>query len=482
MRGSGWIFVLGFGIVASSCLDPTEIVLQLSTDVACSAVVANGVAIAIGAPDDDDASSVHVVTMLCSPDGSIGSLVVTPSGAIDQDIGVRVTLGVDASAETCGPPRYDGCIVSRRALRFDPHTPLTLPISLDQACIGVPCTPDSTCVNGTCVDASVPPCTGICGVEDAAPPPVDAPPDAPAVPTILMFGGSKNCDGTTPALLGDAWTWDGTAWKPAVVPTMLAQRYLAGAAANVVHGGFGLNDQFLGDMWIESGGTWTSPSINTPSPRSFAAMSTIGLGGAPVLYSGCSSCYSTAAPINDTWTWNGTGWASAGVSAPSPARIASAMAPFGKVALLFGGITSYATGATDLQDTWTFDGNAWSVAPSNTKPPVRDGHAMATLGSTVVLFGGEYLVGNAFAGRNDTWTWNGTTWILQQPSASPGLRFFSVMAPLGNTLVLFGGVDATSTKAPPLAETWIWDGKNWMNKTDVNNSPPARCGAMMVVQ
>jgi hypothetical protein len=157
--------VVGFAVSAMSCLAPTEIVLVLSTDVACAVVAQNGVAIALGAPGDED-SGIATSTKLCSDDGGIGTAVLLPHTSLDQPIGIRVTLGVDAAADNCGPS-FAGCIVARRSLRFDPHTPLTLPIDLDQACIGVPCTPDSTCVSGSCVEAGVE-CDGSsCGLPDA---------------------------------------------------------------------------------------------------------------------------------------------------------------------------------------------------------------------------------------------------------------------------------------------------------------------------
>jgi hypothetical protein len=92
---------------------------------------------------------------------------------------------------------------------------------------------------------------------------------------------------------------------------------------------------------------------------------------------------------------------------------------------------------------------------------------MASLGGTAVLFGGndEDFSNGALS---DTWTWDGTAWTQMSVSGPPGRRL-AVMAPFGNTVVLFGGQDATATA---LSDTWAWDGSSW---AQVNVSgPPAR--------
>ncbi len=153
--------------LVSSCLDPTEIIIEVSTNVACSVVLANGVAIIVGAPGADD-GGINTVTMMCSPDGDVGTLVVTPSGSAEDEVGVRVMLGIGTPVEQCQAPNFDDCIVARRAIRYTPHHPLELPILLDQACIGVSCDPSSTCVGGFCQDAGGNDCDGgVCNVPPA---------------------------------------------------------------------------------------------------------------------------------------------------------------------------------------------------------------------------------------------------------------------------------------------------------------------------
>jgi hypothetical protein len=61
----------------------------------------------------------------------------------------------------------------------------------------------------------------------------------------------------------------------------------------------------------------------------------------------------------------------------------------------------------------------------------------ATLGQ-VVVFGGTSGPPQAL---NDTWGWNGTTWIQLSLANQPSARYWPVMDfdPLSDGLVLFGG-------------------------------------------
>ncbi len=153
----------------ASCLGPTEIVVELSTDVPCDVVTANGVAIAIG-PPGNDTNETSASTHACTTSSNLGSLVIVPSGA-GPTVGIRVTLGVNASIEECNAGNdFSGCIVARRSLDYDPHQPLMLPIALQSDCLTQPCDPTSTCYDGICVDAGVTCANGTCALRDAGAP------------------------------------------------------------------------------------------------------------------------------------------------------------------------------------------------------------------------------------------------------------------------------------------------------------------------
>ncbi|MBI3202397.1 MAG: LamG domain-containing protein [Myxococcales bacterium] len=145
------------GALAGGCREPTQITVVLSTDVDCPRVVETtlGVGTLSNVNDKPPASGRKGCK---TASGRIGSLVVVPSGDDHAEVALLAVMTVDqAQVSTCDPltpgPK---CVVARRALRYVPHTPLTLPIELSTSCLGVKCQPDETCFKGLCVSAKIP--------------------------------------------------------------------------------------------------------------------------------------------------------------------------------------------------------------------------------------------------------------------------------------------------------------------------------------
>jgi hypothetical protein len=168
------VLVLG----ACGCRPPTEVTIVITTNVACEKVTDTG--IVVGSAADVEQKHVGTVTSTCT-NGRIGTIVLVPSKARDAAFVVKVVSAVGAglSSEGClaNPTNPDdvkgerGCIVARRELGFIPQTPLTLPIVMHQACIGVQCAPDQTCIEGgVCASDKVDPhlCAGPGGCEESA--------------------------------------------------------------------------------------------------------------------------------------------------------------------------------------------------------------------------------------------------------------------------------------------------------------------------
>jgi len=95
----------------------------------------------------------------------------------------------------------------------------------------------------------------------------------------------------------------------------------------------------------------------------------------------------------------------------------------------------------------------------------------------VVLFGGwkgSYPTGL----RNETWTWDGTTWTQRFPAHAPPPRDSAAMAYDGvrKNVVLFSG---TNYYSYCVHDTWVWDGQDWIEQTawSGNAGPPCRYGA-----
>ena len=96
-------------------------------------------------------------------------------------------------------------------------------------------------------------------------------------------------------------------------------------------------------------------------------------------------------------------------------------ATLGNEVVLFGGYN----GSTPLGDTWTFDGTSWKAVTGN-GPPARYEHAMAALGNTVVIFGG---IDTSGGNLGDTWVFDGASWSPVSGSG-PGGRDDAAMATL----------------------------------------------------
>jgi hypothetical protein len=124
--------------------------------------------------------------------------------------------------------------------------------------------------------------------------------------------------------------------------------------------------------------------------------------------------------------------------------------------VLFGG--QNLAGNTTSNQTWIWNGMAWTQAFPATSPPGRGSQAMAydAAHNQIVMFGGA--IGGEIA--NDTWVWDGSTWTQVFPVASPSPRLHAAMV-FDNTLqkiLLIGGSNGSPTA---FAETWAWDGTNW---------------------
>ena len=95
--------------------------------------------------------------------------------------------------------------------------------------------------------------------------------------TVLFGGEITPADSSAPKVVGDTWTWNGSAWKQATSQSSPDARDWAGmgddlAASGVVLVGGSGADGALADTWLWNGTDWTKPSTaGAPSPRAGAA-------------------------------------------------------------------------------------------------------------------------------------------------------------------------------------------------------------------
>ncbi|HEX6811297.1 MAG TPA: kelch repeat-containing protein [Planctomycetota bacterium] len=270
---------------------------------------------------------------------------------------------------------------------------------------------------------------------------------------VVLFGG-RNPD-PNGFDYGDTWEWDGAQWTQRAVAGPMPRRghglVYDVANDNVVlfGGGNGYVPAVLGDTWALTASGWT-PRAGGPPARMECAMAYDRARARTVLFGGSAS----GTFLDDTWEWDGNAWSPAATLArPSPrARAGLAGDPVGGGVLLVGGYRSEA-----FADTWRWDGNAWTLIQDTPQPTPRHSHAMAfdEARGEMLVFGG---VDNSVLG--DLWLWNGTQWTAAT-AAGPSPRMRSRMAfdvARGET-VMFGGELPGGTN-----QTWTWNGVAWSQR------------------
>ena len=271
---------------------------------------------------------------------------------------------------------------------------------------------------------------------------------------VVLFGGYNNSVGT----FGDTWTYSAGVWTH-LAPTTSAYGRWGGAmtfdeADNylVLWGGGYIWDTPVDSVWKFAAGNWTEVGPGTGPPEAYgASMAYDPVDGYVVFFGGYSPL--TVSYLQQTWLYNSGVWTLAplGPAQQPPARNYAGMtwdAGHGYI-LLFGGENPLV-----LNDTWAFVHGAWTeLCASNTlkcAPPWRIGAGLAydPTDGFPILFGGD-----SFSVLNDTWAWNGSTWIHEVSlTHSPSVRFFAGMTldVADNEIVLFGGSNGSGA----LDDTW----------------------------
>ena len=243
--------------------------------------------------------------------------------------------------------------------------------------------------------------------------------------------------------------------------------YDSGRGRVVLFGGFDGNGP-LNDTWEWDGQSWTQIATalpNTPTARDFHAMAYDAARARVILFGG----FDGAGPLNDTWEWDGRAWTRVVAASSPPARFQHALAydSARSRVVLFGGAAD--TGPSGLEDTWEFDGSEWSQRSSSDGPTPRSRHAMAydLTGQRVILFGGW----DGTEPLSDTWAWNGSDWaqvatsVFVPPRADHAMAFDVANA----RVVLFGGQSGAAARD----DTWLFDGSNW-SPASTSPRPSAR--------
>jgi hypothetical protein len=283
---------------------------------------------------------------------------------------------------------------------------------------------------------------------------------------VLLYGGACGT-GLVPAV---SWEWDGTTWK-AVEGSLSAGRVYGHAMAYdsargetvLVSGtdfdlGYEVNFtyRYRNSKWQSA---WT---FYNPGPRSLFGFTSDPERGAVWLYGGVRG-------VSDLWKYAYGQWnLFPAKNAPSSCTYPlTAWDSDRKVMVLLCSDASI----------YEFDGNEWKTFTTPDKRPATSIQASmvydATLKKTVVYGGynGNYV--------DETWTWDGSKWA-EIEGKDPHFRGLAMMFydPISKKTVLYGGVGRTQRDGTLVrfADTWTFNGKDWVEATSVN-SPPSRYGA-----
>lgn len=154
--------------------------------------------------------------------------------------------------------------------------------------------------------------------------------------------------------------------------------------------------------------------------------------------------------------------------------------PVRRVTVLFGGLSRNANNTvTYRNDTWTFNGTTWSQVASPTTPPGREGHTLVydpVRGGVLLIEGSD----GALQDFRDVWLFNGSTWTLivgWAVAPTPNTRGSGAFAydPVRSEVVLTGGFSQGTT----LNDTWVLpsSASAWSSKPV--SGPGGRYGATL---
>jgi hypothetical protein len=175
----------------------------------------------------------------------------------------------------------------------------------------------------------------------------------------------------------------------------------------------------------------------------------------------------------ETWTFDGQRW-----TRRTPAQVPTVPGPMvydaaRKRVVLFGCDFN----ARAPCETWEWDGVTWVRRVTTTAPETRARHMLAydSARQRTVLFGGSVNTTSGFS--NQTWEWDGRTWVLRQLPASPPETASGSLAydPVRRRIVLFGGQIFVGNGSAGTSATWEYDGVTWVRVAD---GPPRSSAAM----
>ncbi|PZS00744.1 MAG: hypothetical protein DLM69_06030 [Candidatus Chloroheliales bacterium] len=239
---------------------------------------------------------------------------------------------------------------------------------------------------------------------------------------------------------------------------------------------------YNGATWEYDGTDWVQKQTAQHPPETSGAPIAYDIARARVVFFGGADANSGVA-LNETWEYDGNNWVKMHLTTTPPPRSSYSMAYDSrrKVTVLFGG--SPRDGGDPLNDTWEYNGISWVQKQTSSVP----GRTLASMAydadrGRIVLFGGWV---KSVYDTNDTWEYDGRDWQQVHPAAAPPTREMPALAyDAGrHRMVLFGGLgfDASLPNNGNLNynDTWEYNGTTWTQaRTDV--APPERFRAGLI--
>lgn len=233
--------------------------------------------------------------------------------------------------------------------------------------------------------------------------------------------------------------------------------YDSARGATVLFGGYVKGGFTVSDTWEWNGMSWTRRPVAGPHFRyDRPAMAYDSVRGVMILVGA------------GTWEWDGVAseWTlrtNDGPSSRSETEWATSM-----VFDAARGVTVHFGAGRDFNETWEWDGTSW-IQRMVAGPPAGQCMTYDSARQVAVLIGYG-------AEMNETWEWDGVSWT-QRVVAGPPIRARPAIAydASRHVTVLFGGFIWPGPKQ--LSDTWEWDGTAWTERTIVG--PPAQSGHEM---
>lgn len=220
----------------------------------------------------------------------------------------------------------------------------------------------------------------------------------------------------------------------------------------------------LADPWVFGKNGWQRLGKDFPPGTGTHAMAVDPGTGQALFFGG----YQDAQRNGETWSYQNGSWTMLNPAARPAVRVESAMAfdPVRDEFVLFSGVN----GTSHYQDTWVFKNGNWTQKTTTTAPAARWGHGMVfdPKRGTVVLFGGRQAGTNT--DLNDTWEWNGSAWTPLNTVQSPGGRhdFGICYDSTRERVLVFGGWSGGFAN-----DTWELANGAW-NQLSLTSAPSAR--------